>query len=182
MLINLGLQKKAPNIVVAPQSTVDKDVILGLIPSEYDGLKQVRNTDYYYGNNRMYEPYTITSSPSPYGGYYGAGKGGGSNRAEGTVEVGNQAFRPVDVDVTGFSKNKVGEEDSKIYEYTPSMAYIYANTPRPTPVQTPNVASFLSTPIATNTPTGNYGAGRFLGGNGLLAFDFGLPSGKSANE
>jgi hypothetical protein len=178
MLIDLGLQRKAPNIVVAPQPAVDRDAILGLIPSQYDGLKQVRDTDYYYGNNRMYEPYTITSSPSYYGGYYGAGKGGGSNRAEGTLEVGDQAFRPVDVDVTGFSKTK---GDNDIYSYDPSMAYVLSQTPKPKPVQTPNVTSFLSSPTA-NTYVGSYGTDRFTQGNGLLGFDFGLPSGKSANE
>jgi len=180
MLINLGLQRKAPNVVVAPQPAVDKDAILGLIQSQYDGLKQVKGTDYYYGNNRMYEPYTITSSPSYYGGYYGAGKGGGggSNRAEGTLEVGDQAFKPVDVDITGFSKTK---GDNDIYSYDPSMAYVYSQTPRPAPLPTPNVTSFLSSPTA-NTYVGSYGTDRFTQGNGLIGLDFGLPSGKSANE
>ena len=210
MLLNLGLNqlapslpanlRKAPNIVTAPQSNIDINAILGLTPSQYSGLQSVGNTGYYYGNNRMYEPYTVTSSPSygiygpysntgysysPYGGnpynpYAGAYQGN-SNRAEGTITVGSQAFRPVDANITGFSKSKVGEEDSKIYEYAPSMAYVYSQAPKPAPLPTPNVTSFLSTPTA-NTYVGSYGADRFTQGNGLLGLDFGLPSGKSANE
>lgn len=199
MLLNLGLNqlapslpanlRKAPNIVTAPKSNIDVNAILGLAPSQYEGLQSVGDTGYYYGNNRMYEPYTVTSSPSygihgPYGGFgygpYGVNQSN-SNRAEGTITVGNQAFRPVNTDITGFSKSKVGEEDSKIYEYSPSMAYVYSQAPRPAPLPTPNVTSFLSTPTA-KTYVGSYGADRFTQGNGLLGFDFGLPSGKSANE
>jgi hypothetical protein len=197
MLLNLGLNRlapsldpslrKAPNIVTAPKSNIDVNAILGLTPSQYSGLQNVRDTGYYYGNNRMYEPYTITSSPSygiygPYGGFgygpYGANQSN-SNRAEGTLEIGSQAFRPVDVDVTGFSKNKVGEEGSEIYEYTPSMAYVYANTPRPAPVQTPNQMSFLSSPTPSVSYNGNYGASRFLNTGNLLGFNFGTPSGQT---
>jgi|DEB0MinimDraft_3_1074331.scaffolds.fasta_scaffold09582_3 hypothetical protein len=199
MLLNLGLNRlapsldpslrKAPNIVAAPKSNIDINAILGLAPSQYEGLQSVGDTGYYYGNNRMYEPYTVTSSPSygihgpygntgysysPYGGspynpYAGAYQSN-SNSAEGTITVGSQAFRPVDADITGFSKSKIG--DTETYEYSPSMAYVYANTPRPAPLPTPNVTSFLSTPTAMATPTGNYGAGRFLGntGGGLLNF------------
>src|SRR6056300_846877 len=120
MLLNLGLNqlapsldpslRKAPNIVAAPKSNIDVNAVLGLTPSQYSGLQNVRDTGYYYGNNRMYEPYTITSSPSygiygPYGGFgygpYGANQSN-SNRAEGTLQVGNQAFRPVNTDITGF--------------------------------------------------------------------------------
>ena len=215
MLLNLGLNqlapslpanlriapslpaslRKAPNIVTAPQSNIDINSILGLTPSQYSGLQSVGNTGYYYGNNRMYEPYTITSSPSyglygpysntgysysPYGGNpynpYGGAYQGNSNRAEGTITVGNQAFRPVNTDITGFSKSKVGEEDSKIYEYSPSMAYVSSKAPRPAPVPTPNVTSFLSTPTAMATPIGNYGAGRYLSGLLGSPINYGSPN------
>ena len=188
MLLNLGLNRlapsldpslrKAPNIVAAPKSNVDVNAVLGLAPSQYEGLQSVGDTGYFYGDNKMYEPYTITrSAPSYYGLMYGMG--GGSNRAEGTIEVDNQAFRPVDVDITGFSKSKA--DGSEIYNYDPSMAYVLSQTPRSIPAPTPNVTSFLSTPTANNY-VGTYGAGRYLGDNGLLGFDFGLPSGQSANE
>ena len=194
MLLNLGLNKiapslpdnlrKAPNIVTAPQSNIDVNAILGLAPSQYSGLQSVGDTGYYYGNNRMYEPYTVTSSPS-YGIYgyspYGVNQSN-SNRAEGTITVGNQAFRPINTDITGFSKNKVGDTD--MYEYSPSMAYVYSQAPKPTYAPTPNVTSFLSTPT-TPSYAGNYGADRFMGGmDGLLGsmpLSFGLPSGESAN-
>ena len=93
---------------------------------------------------------------------YGGGVSARGGAEAGTITRGNQSFRPVNTDVTGFSKSKIGDTDT--YEYTPSMAYVYANTPRPAPVPTPNVTSFLSTPTAMATPTGNYGAGRYLSG------------------
>ena len=197
MLLNLGLNKKAPNIVTAPQSNIDVNAVLGLAPSQYEDLQSVGDTGYYYNNNKMYEPYTpspvsygqmmygqwspvsYTPSYSPIFGY-GGGLSARGGAVEGTITRGDQSFKPVDTDVTGFSKSKIGDTDT--YEYTPSMAYVYANTPRPAPLPTPNLTSFLSNPTAMATPTGNYGAGRFLGNNGLLGFNFGLPSGKSANE
>ena len=202
MLLNFGLQKKAPNIVTAPKSNVDVNSVLGLAKSQYDGLQSVGDTGYYYGDGRMYQPYT--PSPVQYGrqtifgfqpvtGQFGMpyqpsyGIGGGlaggisarGGAEAGTIYKGDQAFRPVSEDVTGFTKSK-GEND--IYDYAPSMAYVYANRPRPEVKPVPNVTSFLSTPTPMTTPTGNYGAGRFLGTNGLLGLDYGLPSGQSANE
>ena len=208
MLLNLGLNRlapsldpslrKAPNIVAAPKSNIDINAILGLAPSQYEGLQSVGDTGYYYGDNKMYEPYsgggggTSFYKNTPYGvqyysggtgpfaqsapsynpifGYSGGWQAGGGGGVSGSITRNGQSFRPVDVDVTGFSKNKVG--DTEQYEYTPSMAYVYANTPRPAPLPTPNVTSFLSSPTIMATPAGNYGAGRFLGntGGGLLNF------------
>jgi|SRR5210317_188501 len=185
MLLNYSAPRIAPNIVAAPTSNLDINSILGLTPSKYSGLQSVGDTGYYYGNNRVYEPYTVTSSPSYgiYGQYGGFGYGPygvnqrNSNRAEGTITVGNQAFRPINTDITGFSKSKVG--DTGIYEYSPSMAYIYANTPRPAPVQTPSQTSFLPSPTPSVSYNGNYGASRFLNTGNLLGFNFGTPSGQT---
>ena len=199
MLLNLGLNKIAPslpsnlriapNIVTAPKSNIDINAILGLAPSQYEGLQSVGDTGYFYGNNRMYEPYTIQSSPPsypfnamvnntstnyPFGSMGYNSTGGGSNREEGTITVGNQSFRPVNTDITGFSKNKVG--DKGIYEYSPSMVYVYSKTPKPTYAPTPNVTSFLSTPTAMATPTGNYGAGRYLSGLLGSPINYGSPN------
>jgi len=177
MLLNYSAPRIAPNIVAAPTSNLDINSILGLTPSKYSGLQSVGDTGYYYGNNRMYEPYTVTSSPSygiygPYGGFgygpYGVNQSN-SNRAEGTITVGNQSFRPVDVDITGFSKNKVGDTD--IYEYSPSMAYVYSKAPQPTYTPTPSASSFLSAPTMPSY-AGNYGAGKFLNTGNLLGFNF----------
>jgi hypothetical protein len=63
-----------------------------------------------------------------------------------------------------------------VYEYSPSMAYVYSQAPRPAPVPTPNVTSFLSTPTAMATPTGNYGAGRYLSGLLGSPITYGLPN------
>lgn len=212
MLLNLGLNRlapsldpslrKAPNIVAAPKSNIDVNAILGLAPSQYEGLQSVGDTGYYYGDNKMYEPYTpsptyfyMNNSPfgtqyytgigqpsySPIFGYSGGWQRGGGAEA-GTITRGDQSFRPVSEDVTGFSKNKVGEEGSETYEYTPSMAYVYANTPRPTPLPTPNVTSFLSTPTAMATPTGNYGAGRYLSGLLGSPITYGLPNDQTGSN
>jgi hypothetical protein len=179
MLLNFAAPRLQPNVVQAPESNIDRNAILGLSPSKYSGLQNVRDTGYYYGNNRMYEPYTITrSAPSYYGLMYGMG--GGSNRAEGTIEVGDQAFRPVDVDITGFSKSKA--DGSEIYNYDPSMAYVLSQTPRSIPAPTPNVTSFLSTPTAMATPTGNYGAGRYLSGLLGSPISYGLPNDQTGSD
>jgi len=200
MLLNFGRPQLAPNIVAAPQPNVDVNAVLGLAPSQYEGLQSVGDTGYYYGDNKMYEPYTgggggtsfykntpfgvqyyqptgfMPSQPSysPIFGYSGGWQASGGGAPSGTITRGDQSFKPVNTDVTGFSKSKIG--DTETYEYTPSMAYIYANTPRPTPVQTPNVTSFLSTPTAMATPTGNYGAGRYLSGLLGSPINYGSPN------
>ena len=197
MLLNFARPQLAPNIVSAPRSNVDVNAVLGLAPSNYEGLQSVGDTGYYYSDNKMYQPYT--PSPVQYGhmgigGFspisgpfgtayqpsyspifgYGGGVSARGGAEAGTITRGNQSFRPVNTDVTGFSKSKIGDTDT--YEYTPSMAYVYANTPRPAPVPTPNVTSFLSTPTAMATPTGNYGAGRYLSGLLSSPITYGLPN------
>ncbi len=39
MLLNFGLPTGKPTVTVAPKSTIDKDAILGLKPSQYEGLQ-----------------------------------------------------------------------------------------------------------------------------------------------
>jgi len=205
MLINYGLSQKAPNIVSAPKSNVDVNSILGLSPSQYSGFKTVGDTGYFMKDSKLYQPYTpsrvsyvrnsifgpvtynptgmMPSAPSPIMGGFGMGgySGGYQRRGgpvSGTIYSGDQAFKPIEdkVNLKGFNYN--ADEGT----YDPSMAYVYANTPKPTFNPTPNVTSFLSAPTAMNTPTGNYGAGRYLGNTGLLGgLNFGLPSGQSAN-
>jgi hypothetical protein len=197
MLLNFARPQLAPNIVAAPRNNVDVNAVLGLAPSNYEGLQSVGDTGYYYGNNKMYQPYTpspvqygrmIMGQFSPITGPFGTpyqpsynpifGYGGGvsarGGAEAGTITRGNQSFRPVNTDVTGFSKSKIGDTDT--YEYTPSMAYVYSQAPRPAPVPTPNVTSFLSTPTAMATPTGNYGAGRYLSGLLSSPINYGSPN------
>ena len=207
MLLNLGLNqlapsldpslRKAPNIVAAPKSNIDVNAILGLTPSKYSGLQKVGDTGYFYGNNRMYEAYT----PPPltnYGGYYGImGYSAPSNNtglygyqpppkpSYESITVDGQEFRTVNPELTGFTRQALDDDKyqkDSVYEYTPSMAYVYANTPRPKPLPTPNVTSFLSTPTAMMTPTGNYGAGRFLSGLLGSPITYGLPNGETASD
>ena len=103
-----------------------------------------------------------------------------------SITVGDQEFRTVSPDTTQDLLNQALDDDKyqkdSVYEYAPSMAYLYANAPRPAVQPVKNVMSFLSAPTPMQTPTGNYGAGRFLGTNGLLGLDFGLPGGESAND
>ena len=200
MLLNFGLPQKAPNIVSAPKPQVDINSILGLAPSQYEGLQKVGDTGYFYGDNRMYEPYKpspvsygrmimgqwspVNYTPS-YHPVFGISSGlsarGGADA--GTIYKGEQAFRPLDIDVAGFTKTK-GDDD--IYTYDPSMAYVYSQAPK---YQGYDVASAppvisLTAPTAMNF-TGSSGAGRFLGGTdgllGAMPLSFGLPSGESAN-
>jgi len=200
MLLNYSAPRIAPNIVAAPTSNLDINSILGLTQSQYEGLQKVGDTGYYYGDNKMYEPYsggggggTSFYKNTPYGvqyysggtgpfaqsapsynpifGYSGGWQAGGGGGVSGSITRNGQSFRPVDVDVTGFSKNKVGEEGSETYEYSPSMAYVYSKAPKPTYTPTPSVSSFLSAPTMPSY-TGNYGAGRFLNTGNLLGFNF----------
>ena len=197
MLLNFGLQKKAPNIVTAPKNNIDVNSVLGLTPSNYKGLQKVGDTGYFYGNNRMYEAYT-PPPPTNYGGYYGImGYSTPSNNtglygyqpppkpSYESITVDGQEFRTVNPELTGFTRQALDDDKyqkDSVYEYAPSMAYLYANAHRPAVQPVKNVMSFLSAPTPMQTPTGNYGAGRFLGTNGLLGLDFGLPGGESAND
>jgi len=199
MGLNFGLQRLPANTVTAPKTNINYDSILGLTPTQYTGLQQVSGTPYYYGNNRMYEPYTITSSlaqnsdplkgpwsyvklptgetvVSNYHPKHGGSSPYVSNRAEGTIEIGNQAFRPISSDITGFSKSKVG--DTEMYEYSPSMAYIYSQM-RPQITTQPNVMAVnapgyqqATGPMLSSPMTTGSGAGRFLNTGNLLGFNF----------
>jgi len=201
MLLNFGLPQKAPNIVSAPQSNVDVNAILGLAPSQYEGLQSVGDTGYFYGNNRMYEAYT-PPPPSSYGGYYGImgmsrpapsgplyGYQAPSKPSYESITVDGQQFRTVKPELAGFNRMALSEDDyqkDSVYEYTPSMAYVYSQAPKYQGydvASTPSVVS-LTAPTAMNF-TGNSGAGRFIGGTdgllGSMPLNFGLPSGESAN-
>ena len=202
MLLNLGLNKiapslptnlrKAPNIVAAPKSNIDVNAVLGLAPSQYEGLQSVGDTGYLYGDNKMYEKYT--PPPQTYFGFnpfmnygtprsnifYGLGTPMGNQKPSyEEITIDGQQFRTVKPDIAGFNKTALSEDDyqkDSVYEYSPSMAYVYSKSPRPAPLPTPNVTSFLSTPTAMATPTGNYGAGRYLSGLLGSPINYGSPN------
>jgi hypothetical protein len=203
MLLNFSAPKLAPNTVSSPKSTVDVNAVLGLSPSQYEGLQSVGDTGYYYGNNRVYEPYTTPPSQpmSVYdmmlgrssGGPMGSGISGGPmygyqpapKPSYESITVDGQEFRTVNPELTGFSRQALDDDKyakDSVYEYTPSMAYVYANTPRPAPVPTPNATSFLSTPTAMATPTGNYGAGRYLSGLLGSPINYGSPNDTTGSD
>ena len=150
----------------------------------------------YYMNSgpfgmQYYQPTGLMpSAPSsgPFG-YSGGWQRSGGAEA-GTITRDGQSFRPVSTDVTGFSKNKVGEEGSETYEYSPSMAYVYSKTQPQVTAQPNTMFNYASgfTPATNNvyqqatgnlltsptmpSYTGNYGAGRFLNTGNLLGFNF----------
>ena len=207
MLLNLGLNqlapsldpslRKAPNIVTAPKSNIDVNAVLGLTPSKYSGLQNVGDTGYFYGNNRMYETYTppppsnygyglggiINSNTRPSGPFYGYQAPSKPSYEELTID--GQQFRTVKPELAGFNRMALSEDDyqkDSVYEYTPSMAYVYSKAPRPAPLPTPNVTSFLSTPTSMATPTGNYGAGRYLSGLLGSPISYGLPNDQTGSN
>ena len=211
MLLNLGLNRlapsldpslrKAPNIVAAPKSNIDVNAVLGLTPSKYTGLQSVGDTGYFYGNNRMYEAYTsppaqpltIQQLMQPSGGPMGSGLSGGPlygyqpapKPSYESITVDGQEFRTVNPELTGFTRQALDDDKyqkDSVYEYTPSMAYVYSQAPRPEVLPTPNVTSFLSTPTSMMTPTGNYGAGRFLSGLLGSPITYGLPNGETTSD
>ena len=169
MLLNFTPPQSTPRVIEAPKpSSVDINALLNLAASEYSGLQKVGGTDYYYGNNRMYEP---TS--------YSGGKGAPANMKT----FGGQNFVPVDADITGFNKSEIEDgKDKGEFMYSPSMAYINANKPMSIPAPTPNIMSFLSSPNMNLQPAQtSYGAGRFLN-NGLIPLNFGSPNDTTGSD
>ena len=157
-----GLDFNAPRIAattaVAPErEKANIDEILGLAKSKYEGMKSVGDSGYYLKNGKLYEPYTITqSSYSGFGPLYG--NQGRSNRAEGTIEVNDQAFKPVkNANVKGFIEGDDG--------YEISQAYLNVNRPkyqgRPQQNLMP-LLSLASIPQQEIDPATSYGASRYL--------------------
>ena len=110
--------------------------------SEYDGLRSVPNTDYYYGNNQMYEKSN-----------YSGGKGAPS----GLTQFGGQNFVPVqDANVQGF--NRIDTDGNVTYQPSKAMsASLNQGTYQPQNIQ--SVTDFMQPPQQNLT---GYGAGRFL--------------------
>lgn len=176
--LDFNAPKKRVTATVAPQSEVDINEILGLSDSDYEGMKTVGDTGYYLKNNTLYEPYTITTSYPNYGmsGFWGYQPT--SNRAEGTIEVGDQAFKPVtgDKSIPGFIPTDDG--------YEISQAYINANKPKYQGAPQQDLMPLLSLstmpqqdlmpllslatiPQQQTDQSTSYGAGRFLTQNSL---------------
>lgn len=110
--------------------------------SEYDGLRAVPNTNYYYGDGKMYEKSN-----------YSGGKGAPS----GLTSFGGQNFVPVnDANVQGF--NRLDTDGNVTYQPSKAMgASLNQGTYQPQSVQ--SVTNFLQPPQQNLT---GYGAGRFM--------------------
>lgn len=195
-----SLDFNAPRVPVtatqAPEPKLSLDDYLGLSDSDYSGLQKVGDTDYYYGNNRMYEMYTPPpptpqtiygimgySTPSNNTGLYGYQPP--SKPKHETITRNGQQFRTIDQDVQGFTKTAT-EDNSNIYKYSPSMADYYSGRPKYEGRPQIDIMPLLNlsmSPLDTGliNPEQSSGAGRFLNG-GVLGFDFGESSGQEASE
>lgn len=158
-----GLDFNAPRVAattaVAPErEKANIDEILGLAESKYEGMKSVGDSGYYLKNGKLYEPYTVTVSYPSYGmsGFYGQQPQ--SNRAAGTIEVGDQAFKPVkNANVKGFIEGDDG--------YEISQAYVNTNRPKYQGRPQQNIMPLLSLasiPQQDIDPATSYGASRYL--------------------
>jgi hypothetical protein len=196
MLLNFGAPQLAPNIVQAPTSSLDTNAILGLSPSQYDGLMKHAGTGYYFQDGKFYTPsskpnnssyLTAFGTPmrpnqpryigSPYSPYTANSTGGGNG---GGITIDGQYFKPIK-----FGKNQelpagFVEGDKGIYD----ISQVYVNSMRPKPTYAPvqNVASFLSTPTAIATPQGSYGAGRYLSGLLNSPITYGSPNDQTGSD
>jgi len=184
MLLNFAAPRTPVQTTQVPmQPSIDKNALLNLSDSEYSGLQKVGGTNYYYGNNRMYEQDNRSGGKGSIGGGYTGNAyspyssiGNNANKSE-TIIIDGQRFKTVDPEIAGF--NRLETDKKGVYKYVPSMAYLSANKPMSMPAPTPNIMSFLSAPNMNLQPTEtSYGAGRFLN-SGLMGLDFAAPSGQS---
>lgn len=183
MLLNFAAPRTPVQTTQVPmQPSIDRNALLNLADSQYSGLQKVGGTNYYYGNNRMYEQDNRSGGKGVSGGGYRTNTSSGfyptissnSNKTE-TITIDGQRFITVNPDITGF--NKLETDKKGVYEYVPSMAYLSANKPMSMPAPTPNIMSFLSAPNMNLQPAEtSYGAGRFLD-SGLMGLNFNAPSG-----
>jgi hypothetical protein len=133
-----------------------------LTSSQYEGMQLHTPSGYYYQGGKMYEPYTVGTKyvgggMSPFGGYNSFGYGGRGQAVpdikEGSVQIGNQYFKPFAGDAQGIINGNL------------SMVSMLNQQPTYQPQGIPNnLLNFLSTP--SMQPTDNQqssGAGRFLG-------------------
>jgi len=111
-------------------------------PSEYDGLRSVPNTDYYYGDGKMYQK---------------SNSSGGKGAPSGLTQFGGQNFVPVqDANVSGF--NRLGNDGNVTYQPSKAMgASLNQGTYQPQNIQ--SVTNFIQPPQQNLT---GYGAGRFM--------------------
>ena len=157
--------------------SAEQQKLLNVTPSsKYTGLYQLGDQNLYLSGNKIWQQ-------DQSGNYY--------LEPLGT----NTRFKQYTGDVAGF--NKSGADDSTVYDVSP--AYLYSKrmanqnyVPFSAPqaplqaigynpalgltqgggIYSPAVGNLLSAPTAMTAPTGNYGAGRFLGGatSGLLNY------------
>ena len=156
--LNFNAPRKLATTTQAAPRSYSVDDILNLSSSEYDGMKSVGDTGYYVRNGSLYEPYTVTYSYPSYGMSQFYGQQPTSNRAEGTIEIGDQAFKPV---TSGSIPGFVETDDG----YEISQAYINANKPKYQGAPQQNLMPLLSlATIPQNTESNgeSYGAGRFI--------------------
>ena len=203
--LNFNPSRVRPANVTVQDTGPSINEILGLRKSPYKGLRQVGKQNLYYGKDGLYEKYSPSSvsfvrNMLPYGGqqtysptglmpstpsYHPIfGYSGGWQRSggdvEGTIRIGNQAFRPSTNIPAGFIKVGDTYEPSVAYALSKSMPNIKAQPNRMFTTVTgyqPASRNLLSNLNVSS----DSGAGQYLG-SGLLGsgLNFGTPSGRTA--
>jgi hypothetical protein len=203
--INYSAPRTRAREIAPSAGNININKALGLRSSPYEGLQQVGKQNLYYGKGGLYEkyspspvsfvrnslPYGVQQTYSPTGlmpstpsyhpifGYSGGWQRSGGD-VEGTIRIGNQAFRPSTNIPAGFIKVGDTYEPSVAYALSKSMPNIKAQPNRMFTTVTgyqPASRNLLSNLNVSS----DSGAGQYLG-SGLLGsgLNFGTPSGRTA--
>jgi len=203
--INYSAPRTRAREIAPSAGNININQALGLRSSPYEGLQQVGKQNLYYGKGGLYEkyspapvsfvrnslPYGVQQTYSPTGlmpstpsyhpifGYSGGWQRSGGD-VEGTIRIGNQAFRPSTNIPAGFIKVGDTYEPSVAYALSKSMPNIKAQPNRMFTTVTgyqPASRNLLSNLNVSS----DSGAGQYLG-SGLLGsgLNFGTPSGRTA--
>jgi len=167
-MMNLPLNFSAPTGQVQNTYAQPTRTNPYLTSSQYEGMQLHTPSGYYYQGGKMYEPYTVGTKQVSIGGgmgafggynqgYNGGGFGGRYSTVpdvkEGSVQVGNQYFKPFTGSADGIINGDL------------SMAAMLGSQPTYQPQGIPNsLLNFLSAPNMQQTNNQqSSGAGRFSG-------------------
>jgi len=146
-----------------------------------EGMYYYPTADKYFSGEKFY-----TKSGNQYSPYEEDIKG--FNRAGETgIYSPSQAYLST-LNRTPFQQYATQQAPLQSMGYNPALGLSQGTglyQPASTGLYQPAIGNLLSSPTSMSTPTGNYGAGRFLGGTdgllGSMPLNFGLPSGESDN-
>jgi hypothetical protein len=156
-MINLPLNFSAPTGQVQNTYAAPVRVNPYLTPSQYEGMQLHTPSGLFYQGGKMYEPYTVgtkqvaSNNASPFYNYNNYSYV--PDIKEGSVQIGNQYFKPFAGDAQGIINGNL------------SMVNMLNQQPTYQPQGIPsNLLNFLSAPSMQQTNNqDSSGAGRFLG-------------------